>query len=80
MMVTLSKARFKPRALEYLRRVELEGVELVITDRGRPVARVVPYHQSASELLADLRGSVLEFADPTEPVGLGDWEALDDPA
>ncbi len=80
MTVTLSKAKFKPRALEYLRQVEQEGTELVITDRGRPVARIVPYYQSTEELLADLRGSVLEFVAPTDPVGADDWEALDDPA
>ena len=43
MTTTISKSRFKPRALEYFRRVETTGEELVITDRGRPVAKVVPY-------------------------------------
>ncbi len=31
---TVSKAGFKPKALEYFRLVEETGIELVITDRG----------------------------------------------
>jgi len=34
----VSKAGFKPKALEYFRLVEETGIELIITDRGRPVA------------------------------------------
>jgi prevent-host-death family protein len=39
----VSKARFKARALEYLRQVEATGRDLIITDHGRPVVRIVPY-------------------------------------
>ena len=39
----VSKAGFKPKALEYFRLVEETGIELVITDRGRPVAKITPY-------------------------------------
>ncbi len=77
---TLSKAKFKPKVLEYLRQVENSGEEIVITDRGRPVVRIVPYEQDHEHILGPLRGSVLEYVDPTEPVGEEDWEVLDDPA
>ncbi|MEW6221568.1 MAG: type II toxin-antitoxin system Phd/YefM family antitoxin [Thermodesulfobacteriota bacterium] len=40
---TVSKSQFKPRSLEYFRRIEETGEELVITDHGRPVLKVVPY-------------------------------------
>jgi len=76
MVKTLSKSQFKPKALEFFREVEEAGVELVITDRGRPVAKIVPYERDARELLSSFRGSVLRYDDPTEPVGLEDWEAL----
>lgn len=71
----ISKSQFKPRALEYFRQVEASGRELVITDHGRPVVKVVPYRPDPAEALAVLRGSVLRFEDPTAPVGLEDWEA-----
>lgn len=74
-MATISKSRFKPRALEYFREVERTGQPLVITDRGRPVLRIVPFEQDAATLLADFRGSVRRFDDPLEPVGVDDWEA-----
>ena len=80
MEITLSKAQFKPRVLEFLREVERSGVEVIITDRGRPVARIVPYEQNHEHLLATLRGSIVEFVEPMEPVGVEQWEAMDDPA
>ena len=73
---SVSKSRFKPNALEYFREVERTGRELVITDRGRPVLKVVPYRADPLEALRALRGSVLRYEAPTEPVGLEDWEAL----
>lgn len=72
----VSKAAFKARALEYLRKVEKTGRPIVITDRGKPVLRVVPYSPDAAEILRILRGSVVEFREPTEPVAVDDWEAL----
>lgn len=74
---TVSKSKFKPRALQYFREVQQTGEPLVITDRGRPVLKLVPYGSEPDDAaLQALRGSVLEYRDPTEPVGLDDWEAL----
>jgi prevent-host-death family protein len=74
MATSVSKSRFKARALEYLRQVEQSGEEIVITDRGRPVAKVVPLVRDLETLLAPLRDSVLRYEHPTEPVGEEDWE------
>ncbi|MHB0980928.1 MAG: type II toxin-antitoxin system Phd/YefM family antitoxin [Thermoleophilia bacterium] len=76
MALRVSKSRFKAMALEYLRNVEQRGEELVITDHGRPVARVVPLTTDVEGLLAPFRGAVVSYRDPTEPVAGGDWEAL----
>ena len=73
---SVSKSRFKARALEYFRQVQKTGKGLVITDRGRPVLRVVPYTQDPSDILKDLRNTVLRYDRPTEPVGLDDWETI----
>ncbi|MDR7555358.1 MAG: type II toxin-antitoxin system prevent-host-death family antitoxin [Armatimonadota bacterium] len=72
----VSKSRFKARALEYLRRVQETGQPVVILDRGRPVVKVVPYTGDAHEILRVLRGSVRRYEQPTRPVALDDWEAL----
>lgn len=73
---TVSKAAFKARALEILRRVEATGEPIIITDRGRPVLRLAPYYGDDDAVLASLRGTVVAYHDPTEPVGETTWEAL----
>lgn len=65
---TVSKSRFKARALEYLRRVERTGRDIVITDHGRPVCKIVRYTPDPLQQLARLRGSVRRYDRPTEPV------------
>lgn len=53
------------------------GKELVITDHGKPVLNIVPYRYAPAEAFRALRGSVVRYADPLEPVGLEeDWESL----
>jgi prevent-host-death family protein len=75
-MRSVSKSQFKARALEFLRVVEQSGEEIIITDRGRPVAKVVPLQVDVEALLAPLRGTVVRYDDPLEPVGEDDWESL----
>jgi antitoxin (DNA-binding transcriptional repressor) of toxin-antitoxin stability system len=72
----ISKSKFKPRALYYFRVVEKTGKELIICDRGKPVLKIVPYTENPEEAMKSLRNTVLKYKDPTEPVGLEDWEAL----
>ncbi|MEE8587480.1 MAG: type II toxin-antitoxin system prevent-host-death family antitoxin [Acidobacteriota bacterium] len=77
MSVFVTKSQFKLKASEYLRQVESSGEEMIITHRGRPVIKMVPFvEKGPRQILKDLRGSVLFYKDPTEPVGLQDWEAL----
>lgn len=76
MSTLVSKSAFKARALEFFREVERTGRELVVTDNGRPVLKVVPYSRDPAEAIKALRGSVLRYDDPTEPVGVEDWESL----
>jgi prevent-host-death family protein len=75
-LATVSKADFKARALEICRRVQASGEPIVITDRGRPVLKLAPYYGDDDSVLASLRGSVLAYHDPVQPVGEESWEAL----
>ena len=72
----ISKSQFKPRALQYFREVEKTGQELIISDRGKPGLKIVPYTENPEEALKALRDTVAKYDDPTEPVGLEDWKAL----
>lgn len=76
----VSKTEFKAKALEYLRQVEASGESLIITDKGRPAVEVRRYRGNKRSPLERLRGSVIEYKEPLEPVGLEDWEQLDDSA
>ncbi len=49
---------------------------MVISDRGKPVLKIVPYVEDPEEALKALRNTVIKYEDPTEPVGLEDWETL----
>ena len=73
---TISKSQFKSRALEYFRQVEQSRKPLIITDRGKPVLKVVPFSEGSEEILKELRNSVITYEDPTKPVGESDWGAL----
>jgi prevent-host-death family protein len=72
--ITVSKTKFKPKAFEYLRRVEETHDTVVVTDHGRPVAEVVPYGVPSRDALKKMRGLVREYVDPTEPVADA-WDA-----
>ena len=76
MAETVSKSAFKPRALEFFRRVEQSREPLVITDHGKPVLKIVPYSEAPADALASLRGTVRRYDRPEDPVGGEDWEAL----
>lgn len=76
MQTTVSKSQFKPQVLEYLRLVEKNKKPLIITHAGKPVIQVIPYSEDPKKKLEALRGSVIYYKNPTEPVGLDDWEVL----
>jgi antitoxin (DNA-binding transcriptional repressor) of toxin-antitoxin stability system len=73
---TVSKSQFKPHSLEYFRKIEQTGEELVITDHGRPVLKISPYVEDPEECFRGLRHTVLKYDAPLDPVGVEDWEAL----
>jgi len=60
-------------AFAYLRRVE-EGDQVCITDHGRPVADILPHRAADDQELGELRGMLLKYDHPMDPVGV-DWEA-----
>ncbi len=57
-MPTVAKHSLKAKMLEYFRQVEATGEELIVTDRGRPVLKVVPIvrTESPNVVFADVRG------------------------
>ena len=71
----ISKSKLKPKVLQILREVQKFRKEVIVTDRGRPVVKILPFTDSPHEILKNLKGRVLEYSNPTDPVE-GDWDAL----
>lgn len=67
-------ATFKARCLELMDRVRETGAEYVVTKHGRPVARLVPYEDTAARsLFGGMKGTVLKFDRPLDPIE-GDYD------
>lgn len=75
MTSTVSKSRFKAQALALFRQVERTGKPIIITDRGTPVLKLMPYAEDPQAALKLLRESVLKYTAPTSPVAVDDWES-----
>ena len=58
-MLKTSVSDLKASTSEYLARVKA-GEEILVTDRGRPIAKIIPLRRS--ELAADVRMAQLELA------------------
>lgn len=68
-MDSVSKGVLKAKMLEYLRRVEETGEELIVTDNNVPVVRIVPIRRRvpASAAFEDVRGRVVYHEDVLLP-------------
>ena len=74
-MTTVSKSRFKAQALELFRQVERTGKPITITDRGKPVLRLVPWRADPEGAVRMLRETVVKYRAPTKPVADDEWES-----
>jgi prevent-host-death family protein len=68
-MKTVSKSELKAHMLEYFRRVEETGEELVVTSHKMPTLKVVPVEskKNVDELFSGMRNVVKIHGDLTEP-------------
>ncbi|UQA61472.1 type II toxin-antitoxin system Phd/YefM family antitoxin [Polyangium aurulentum] len=67
----VAAGKFKAECLAMLDRVARTGEPIVVTKRGKPVAKVVPIVED--DAVAALRGSVTVVGDIVEPV-LDAWD------
>jgi prevent-host-death family protein len=72
---SVGAAEFKARCLELMDRVRETGTELVITKRGKPVAKLVPFRdvQRKKRLFGCMKGTVLKYERPLDPID-ADWD------
>ena len=80
-MTIVTKTKLKAQMLAIFREIEASGEELIVTDHGKPVLKIVPLEtsQNANDVFADARNRLAEQGvqysaeDLTE--GLGDASA-----
>lgn len=75
-MKTLPVSQFKAQALSVLSGVARTGETVVVTKRGKPLAKVVPYAKEKGRMRpGKLAGTVLFEGDIVSPLGPELWEA-----
>jgi len=75
-MTSMAISEFKAHALEVIGRVSRSKTSVVITNRGKPVAQVVPYQPSVATLTPGRLAAALVFEkDLVTPLGEELWEA-----
>jgi prevent-host-death family protein len=70
-MKRMPASKFKEQCLSLLDRVDQDGI--VITKRGKPVAKLVPFDTDSASLIGSLKGK-LEIRGDILSTGL-DWHA-----
>ncbi|MGH8461758.1 MAG: type II toxin-antitoxin system Phd/YefM family antitoxin [Stenotrophobium sp.] len=74
MKTKISKSQFKAHALEIFRRIEVTGESVIVTDHGSPAVIVKKYDVQVSDPQVRLKGSVLRYDAPFDPVADTEWE------
>jgi len=70
----IAAAKFKAQCLSLMDEVERKRKEIVITKRGRPVAKLVPVDQGTNALFGGMRGTGRVTGDIVSPIGVR-WNA-----
>ncbi len=72
----IAAGEFKAKCLQLMNDVEKKQIEFVVTKRGRPVAKLVPYREKPPvRLFGYLQDLALINADIVEPIG-EIWEEM----
>jgi prevent-host-death family protein len=71
--LTIPAGEFKAKCLQLMDMVDSKRIEVEITKRGRPIAKLVPIEKS-EKLFGCLEGSVTYHANVVDPIDV-DWES-----
>jgi prevent-host-death family protein len=72
-MKVIGAGKFKAQCLALLDKVSKEHETIVVTKRGKPVAKVIPIIEAKRDLREQLKGSVLKEKDLISPISV-EWE------
>ncbi len=75
-MNTLTISEFKAKALAIVAQVAKTGEPVVVTKRGKPIAKVIPFFVATKPLQPGrMQGTVLHEDDIVSPLGAEMWNA-----
>ncbi len=75
MQNTISVSEFKSKALGILDKIPKEQKEIIITKRGQPIAKVIPFSHADYSKPNRLQGYLIKETDIVSPIGEDDWES-----
>lgn len=77
-MIAVSKSELKAHMLDFFRRVEETGEELIVTSHRKPVLKVVRLNdtRSVDDVFSDLRGKALFSDDQALAPETEEWGVL----
>jgi prevent-host-death family protein len=70
----IAAGEFKAKCLAVLDEVQQQRREIVITKRGRPVAKLVPIVDTPASFIGSMEGTMEIVGDIVSPIGV-QWEA-----
>ncbi len=73
-MKIIGAGKFKAQCLALLNKVAKEHETILVTKRGKPVAKVIPIKAAQKNLREQLKGSVLKEKDLISPISV-EWGA-----
>jgi len=66
----ISAGQFKAQCLKLMDEVNTRHEEVVITKRGKPVARLVPYEETPVPIHGFMKNTVMIIGDVVSPTGV----------
>jgi len=74
MTETIPAGGFKAKCLKVLDEVQRQRKQVVVTKRGKPVAKLIPVNDHAASLIGSMRGTMEILGDIVSPIDV-QWEA-----
>ena len=76
-MLTVSKSVLKAKMLQYFRDVEESGEELLVTNNGKPVLKVIPFQlkKTCREVFGAHQGKIKYYGDLLENTS-AEWKEI----
>jgi prevent-host-death family protein len=76
-MKRIAAGEFKARCLALMEDVRTTREPLIITKRGKPIAKLVPAEEPKDDFIGRLEGVIRIVGDIESPIEPGTWESSD---